>query len=65
MPKMKTRRAAAKRYRLTGNGNVKRAHAYRRHMLTSKTQKRKRKLRKGAFVHPILLKTAKKLLPYA
>ncbi len=45
MPKMKTRSAAKKRFRLTATGKVKRSAAYRSHILTSKTTKRKRKLR--------------------
>jgi large subunit ribosomal protein L35 len=50
MPKMKTRSAAKKRFKLTASGKVKRATAYRSHILTSKTTKRKRKLRKGHLV---------------
>jgi large subunit ribosomal protein L35 len=46
MPKSKTRSSAKKRFSLTGTGKVKRAAAYRSHILTSKTTKRKRKLRK-------------------
>jgi large subunit ribosomal protein L35 len=46
MPKSKTRSGAKKRFRLTGTGKVKRATAYRSHILTSKTTKRKRKLRR-------------------
>jgi large subunit ribosomal protein L35 len=42
MPKMKTKRGAAKRFKLTGTGKVKRSRAYRRHLLTSKTRKVKR-----------------------
>ena len=45
MPKMKTKSAAKKRFKVTGTGKVKRATAYRSHILTSKTTKRKRKLR--------------------
>jgi large subunit ribosomal protein L35 len=45
MPKMKTRSSAKKRFSVTGTGKVKRATAYRSHILTSKTTKRKRKLR--------------------
>jgi large subunit ribosomal protein L35 len=45
MPKSKTRSSAKKRFRVTGTGKVKRATAYRSHILTSKTRKRKRKLR--------------------
>ncbi|MEW6511479.1 MAG: 50S ribosomal protein L35 [Bacteroidota bacterium] len=50
MPKTKTKSSAKKRFRLTGTGKVKRATAYRSHILTSKTRKRKRKLRKGHLV---------------
>ncbi|MCC7431594.1 50S ribosomal protein L35 [bacterium] len=44
MPKMKTNRAAAKRFKVTGTGKVKRKHAFMRHILTSKSPKRKRNL---------------------
>ena len=50
MPKMKTRSGAKKRFSKTASGKIKRATAYRSHILTSKTTKRKRKLRKGHFV---------------
>lgn len=50
MPKSKTRSSAKKRFSLTGTGKVKRAAAYRSHILTSKTTKRKRKLRKGHLI---------------
>jgi large subunit ribosomal protein L35 len=50
MPKMKTRSAAKKRFTVTGTGKIRRAHAYRSHILTSKTKKRKRNLRKGGLV---------------
>jgi len=50
MPKMKTRSSAKKRFTLTASGKVKRATAYRSHILTSKTTKRKRKLRRGHYV---------------
>jgi len=50
MPKMKSRSGAKKRFRLTATGKVKRSTAYRSHILTSKTTKRKRKLRKGHYV---------------
>jgi large subunit ribosomal protein L35 len=65
MPKMKTHRATAKRFKKTASGNYKRSHAYHTHILTKKTSKRKRKLRKGTLVHPTLIKTMRKLLPYA
>jgi large subunit ribosomal protein L35 len=50
MPKMKTHRGAAKRFKKTGTGKVKRAHSGRRHILTKKARKRKRHLRKSALV---------------
>ena len=48
MPKIKTNRAAAKRFKATGTGKLKRNKAYRRHILTKKTTKNKRNLRKAA-----------------
>ena len=48
MPKMKTSRAAAKRFKLTGTGKLKRAKAYKSHILTKKSTKRKRNLRQAA-----------------
>jgi large subunit ribosomal protein L35 len=50
MPKMKSNRAASKRFRLTGTGKVRRNKAYKSHILTKKTQKRKRNLRKADIV---------------
>lgn len=50
MPKMKTKSAAKKRFTLTGTGKIKRASAYRSHILTSKSRKRKRKLRLGGLI---------------
>ena len=50
MPKMKTKSGAKKRFSRTATGKIKRASAYRSHILTSKTTKRKRKLRKGHFI---------------
>jgi len=51
MPKMKSRRNAAKHFKLTASGKVKRRKALRRHILTHKTTKRKRHLRKPGLVH--------------
>lgn len=65
MPKMKTHRASAKRFKKTASGNYKKSHAFHTHILTKKTAKRKRKLRKSALVHYTLVKTMRKLLPYA
>jgi len=50
MPKMKTRRGAAKRLRLTGSGKVRRNKGYASHLMTSKSRKQKRRLRKSAIV---------------
>jgi large subunit ribosomal protein L35 len=50
MPKMKSNRSAAKRYRVTGNGHVKRTRPYAGHLLDSKTRKRKRRLRQDAIL---------------
>lgn len=50
MPKMKTKRAAAKRFKRTGTGKVKRRHNYKDHILTKKSPKRKRKLRKAGLI---------------
>ena len=64
MPKMKTRRAAAKRFSKTGTGKLKRNKAYKRHILTKKTTKNKRQLRKAAMVDSTNVKNMKKVLPY-
>ena len=64
MPKMKTSRSAAKRFKLTGTGKLKRSKAYKRHILTKKTTKNKRNLRKPALVDSTNVKTMKKILPY-
>ena len=50
MPKMKTHRGAAKRFKKTGTGKLKRAKAFKSHILTKKSAKRKRNLRKAAYV---------------
>ncbi len=64
MPKMKTSRAAAKRFKVTGTGKLKRAKAYKSHILTKKTAKRKRNLRKTAITDATNVKNMKKILPY-
>ncbi|HSP46767.1 MAG TPA: 50S ribosomal protein L35 [Clostridiaceae bacterium] len=64
MPKMKTHRATAKRIRKTGTGKYKRAKAGKSHILTKKSQKRKRNLRKAGLVSSTYVKTMRKLLPY-
>ena len=50
MPKMKSKRSAAKRFKKTGTGKIKRHHAYKSHILTKKSQKRKRNLRKSSLI---------------
>ena len=52
MPKMKTHRGAAKRFKRTGTGKIARSRSNKQHILTKKASKRKRRLRKGALVHP-------------
>jgi large subunit ribosomal protein L35 len=65
MPKMKTKKAAAKRFSLTASGKVKYKKMNRRHILTKKTTKRKRNLRKTGYVNPVATgQIKKKLLPY-
>ena len=64
MPKMKTSRAAAKRFTKTGTGKLKRMKAYKSHILTKKSQKRKRNLRKATITDPTNAKVMKKLMPY-
>ena len=64
MPKMKTSRAAAKRFKPTGTGKLKRSKAYKRHILTKKTTKRKRNLRKPSMTDQTNVKNMKKILPY-
>ncbi len=65
MPKMKTHRGAAKRLKKTGSGRLKRHKAYKSHILTKKSTKRKRHLRKADLVSKSDEKRLKKLLPYA
>ena len=64
MPKMKTKRSAAKRFKVTGTGKLKRNKAYRRHILTKKSTKRKRNLRKATIADATNAKVMKKILPY-
>ena len=64
MPKMKTSRAAAKRFKVTGTGKLKRAKAYKRHILTKKSAKTKRNLRHAAMTDATNVKNMKKILPY-
>jgi large subunit ribosomal protein L35 len=63
MPKMKTNRGAAKRMRRTGKGKIKRMRAYKSHILTKKSTKRKRRLRSATLVSPADMRRMKRLLP--
>ena len=65
MQKMKTRRAAAKRFTLTGSGEIRRNKAYKSHILEKKSPKRKRNMRNAAMVVAADKKRAIKCLPYA
>ncbi len=62
MPKLKTNRGAAKRFKVTASGKIKRNKAYRGHLLTKKTTKRKRNLRKSGLVDSTNAKAVKRLL---
>ena len=65
MPKIKTHRATAKRFKVTGSGEFRRNKAYKSHILEKKTPKRKRNLRKAALASAADRARVKKLLPYA
>lgn len=64
MPKIKTHSGAKKRFSLTGTGRVKRAKAYKSHILNKKSTKRKRNLRKGTYIADCEAKNIKRLIPY-
>lgn len=64
MPKVKTSRAAAKRFKVTGTGKLVRQKAYKSHILTKKSTKRKRKLRQDIVTDHTNAKVMKKILPY-
>ncbi|BCJ93005.1 50S ribosomal protein L35 [Anaerocolumna cellulosilytica] len=64
MPKIKTNRSAAKRFKKTGTGQLKRMKAYKSHILTKKSTKRKRNLRKATLIDATKLKNMKKIMPY-
>ena len=64
MPKMKTSRAAAKRFKVTGTVKLKRAKAYKSHNIKKKSTKRKRNLRKPTMTDATNVKNMKKILPY-
>ena len=65
MPKMKTRRYAAKRFKVTGSGEFKRAKAFKSHILEHKSPARKRNLRKATLVHKTDHERVARMLPYA
>ncbi|MBW0454407.1 MAG: 50S ribosomal protein L35 [Candidatus Kinetoplastibacterium crithidii] len=65
MPKMKTKRGASKRFRFRSDGSVKRAHAFKRHILTKKNTKVKRQLRGSTVVHSSDMSLVRAMMPYA
>ncbi len=65
MPKIKTRSTAKKRFKISGSGKFIRNKAYRRHLLSKKTAKRKRRLKAHPVVDTTNVKALKRLLPYA
>lgn len=65
MPKVKTKKAAAKRFKVTGTGKLKRFKAYKRHQLSVKNAKKKRNLRKPDMTDMTNAKVMKKILPYS
>ena len=64
MPKLKSHSGAKKRFNLTKTGKVKRAHAFKSHILTKKTTKRTRNLRKNDYADVTVEDTVKKMIPY-
>jgi len=64
MPKMKTNRGAAKRFKATGSGKIRRSKAFTSHILTKKSTKRKRNLRKSGLIVGADRKAVKRMLPY-
>ena len=65
MPKLKTHSGAKKRFNLTKSGKVKRAHAFKSHILTKKDAKRRMRLGQSTLVDSAILKSVRRLLPYA
>jgi large subunit ribosomal protein L35 len=65
MPKMKTKRGAAKRFKVRASGSIKRGQAFKRHILTKKTTKSKRQLRGSAAVHKSDTAAIKAMMPFA
>jgi large subunit ribosomal protein L35 len=64
MPKLKTHRGAAKRFSITGTGRVRRNKAFASHILTTKTRKRKRNMRRSVLVHETNEPAIRRLIPY-
>lgn len=64
MPKMKTHRGAAKRFKITGTGKIKRKKAYKSHLMTGKSAKRTRRLRQSVLIEKANYGNIKRLLPY-
>ena len=64
MPKLKTNKAATKRFKMTGTGKLKRMKTGKQHILTKKSTKRKRNLRQSAITDATNVKNMKKILPY-
>ncbi len=64
MPKMKTNRGAAKRFKKTASGGIKCGQSHRRHILTKKSTKRKRQLRKAAMIHGSDVRMVSRMMPY-
>jgi large subunit ribosomal protein L35 len=64
MPKLKTRKGVAKRFKITKSGRIKKRSANRGHLLSKRSTKRKRRLRKGGYLSPADEKTIRRLLPY-
>ena len=65
MPKVKTKKSAAKRFKIRSGGSIKRSQAYMRHILTKKTTKRKRHLRGTTEVHDSNMRAVRMMLPYS
>ncbi|MFN5509765.1 MAG: 50S ribosomal protein L35 [Burkholderiales bacterium] len=65
MPKMKTKKSAAKRFRVRASGSIKRGQAFKRHILTKKTTKNKRHLRGAVQVHESDVQSVRAMMPYA
>jgi large subunit ribosomal protein L35 len=64
VPKIKTNSSAAKRFKITGSGKIKRNKGFKRHILSTKSKKRKRNLRRATTVAAVEQKNIRKLIPY-